>query len=163
MHLLRQRKFIWKRKCDVKLLIFVPWLLLVGCASNSGIVPMGQDTFKILKRGSSGLTNSETVKADAMIQASEYCGKQKKSLKVISVLLGSPPYISGNYPKAELQFKCLDPSDPELNPTPENASTEPVRSSGDYYTELRRLKSLLNDGIITQEEFDAKKKKILAK
>lgn len=37
----------------------------------------------------------------------------------------------------------------------------PVQKTDDIYTELRKLKKLLDDGIITQAEFDAKKKKIL--
>ena len=38
-----------------------------------------------------------------------------------------------------------------------------VEHSGDMYTELKKLKDLKDSGIITQEEFDARKKIILAK
>ena len=38
-----------------------------------------------------------------------------------------------------------------------------VQGSGDTYTELKKLKDLLDSKVITQEEFDAQKKKILAK
>lgn len=34
-------------------------------------------------------------------------------------------------------------------------------STNDIDEELRKLKSLLDDGILTQEEFDAKKKQLL--
>lgn len=37
----------------------------------------------------------------------------------------------------------------------------PQLRSDDIYTELRKLKGLLDDGIITQDEFDTRKKKIL--
>ena len=37
----------------------------------------------------------------------------------------------------------------------------PTAAAGDYSDELRKLKGLLDDGIITQEEFDVKKKSIL--
>lgn len=36
-----------------------------------------------------------------------------------------------------------------------------VQKPDDIYTELRKLKGLLDDGIITQDEFDARKRKIL--
>jgi hypothetical protein len=35
--------------------------------------------------------------------------------------------------------------------------------SGDVYTELKKLKELLDAKIITQEEFDARKQKVLAR
>ena len=38
-----------------------------------------------------------------------------------------------------------------------------VDSSGDLYTELKKLKELLDEEIITEEEFEAKKKEILQK
>ena len=38
-----------------------------------------------------------------------------------------------------------------------------VQDSGDMYVELKKLKDLLDTGVITQAEFDAKKKKILEK
>lgn len=43
----------------------------------------------------------------------------------------------------------------------ENRSDETAKSPANYDDQLRRLKSLLDDEIITQEEFDAKKKQIL--
>lgn len=48
---------------------------------------------------------------------------------------------------------------PEVVPTPEAANT--AASTSDYTQELRLLKALLDDGIITQEEFDAKKRQLL--
>lgn len=38
-----------------------------------------------------------------------------------------------------------------------------VQDSADMYTKLKRLKELLDSGVITQSEFDAQKQKILAK
>ena len=144
-------------------------LVLVGCASNTGVVPIGQETLKIYKRGATGFVGSETIKADVLIEASEYCAGQKKSLYVVSVLMGNPPYILGNFPKAEVQFKCLTAKELELVRAAEKASTEPAtqvpnpQASDDIYTELKKLKGLLDAGIITQDEFDTRKKKILAK
>ena len=37
------------------------------------------------------------------------------------------------------------------------------KGTGDMYTELKKLKELLDSKVITQNEFDAQKKKILAK
>ena len=42
-----------------------------------------------------------------------------------------------------------------------NSDVTKKSSSEDYITQLRRLKELLDCGIISQEEFDEKKKKLL--
>jgi hypothetical protein len=152
----------------VKSIFIISWFLLAGCATNSGVVPIGQDTYKIYKRGATGFSGSEAVKSDVLIQASEYCAGLKKSLHVVSMILGRPPYIMGNFPKAEVQFKCLGTKELELARASEKTGTE-IKQQGappksdDIYTELKKLKGLLDDGIITHQEFDAKKKKILAK
>lgn len=37
-----------------------------------------------------------------------------------------------------------------------------VQSDGDLYTELRKLKELLDEGILTEEEYEAQKQKVLS-
>ena len=37
-----------------------------------------------------------------------------------------------------------------------------ISNQGDVYTQLKQLQELKNSGIITQEEFDARKKRVLA-
>ena len=153
----------------MKLIVSTALLLLAGCGSNSGVVREGPDTFKIYKRGASGFSGSEAVKSDVMLQASKYCANQNKSVHVVGVIMGSPPYIMGNFPKAEVRFKCLDEKELSLVRATERASDDAARKTGsvpdspDIYTELKKLKGLLDEGIITQAEFDAKKKQILAK
>ena len=113
-----------------------------------------------------------SLKAEAFQEANQYCAKLGKSLQVISTHEASPPYILANFPKAEIQFMCLDAKDAELNRPKLKKEADTVielkqdirvQDSGDIYTELKKLKDLLDTGIITQEEFDARKKKILSK
>lgn len=42
-----------------------------------------------------------------------------------------------------------------------NANANPVSNNNDSYEELKKLKQLLDDGIISQEDYDAKKKQLL--
>lgn len=166
----------------MKSIFIAAGLLLVGCGSNSGVVRVGQDNhsdsgvaqveqdiFKIYKRAATGLVGSESVKSDVLLQASKYCTEKGKQLHVVNVITGSPPYIFGNFPKAEVQFKCLDTKELGLARAAEKGGTDvpkqgnPAQDSMDIYTELKKLKGLLDDGIITQAEFDSKKKQILAK
>lgn len=87
------------------LLIFL--ILISGCASNSGIVQMGTDTYMVSRQAATGFSGSGTLKADAMREAYEQCQKTGKSVKVLEVFETKPPYIFTNFPKAEIQFKCV--------------------------------------------------------
>ncbi|MCX5811093.1 MAG: hypothetical protein NT178_00900 [Proteobacteria bacterium] len=89
-------------------------LLLAGCASNSGVVPIGKDTFMVSRQAATGFSGSGTLKAEAFQEANQYCLSQKKTLQVVNTSEAQPPYVFGNFPKAEIQFMCLDPNDSEL-------------------------------------------------
>ncbi len=62
----------------------------------------------------------------------------------------SPPYILGNFPRIELIFALSDKD--------QTAEPKPLSSK---YDDLKKLKKLLDDGAITQAEFEAEKRKLL--
>ena len=78
-------------------------ILLVGCASNSGVVPIGSDTFMVSRQAATGFSGLGTLN----------CVGQQKKLHVISATEAEPPFIFGNFPKAEVQFKCVDADAPK--------------------------------------------------
>jgi hypothetical protein len=80
---------------------------LAGCASNSGIVQMGPDTYLVSRQAATGFSGMGTLKADALKEAYEQCQKTGKSVKIIEAIDAQPPYIFGNFPKTEIQFKCV--------------------------------------------------------
>jgi len=146
-------------------------LLLSGCASNSGVMPIGQDTFMVSRQAATGFSGSGTLKAEAFQEATQYCTKQGQAMQVVNTFEASPPYILGNFPKAEVQFMCLNANDaelrrPKLHKNPDKVIEVKQGSSainpGDTYTQLSKMKELLDSGTITQEEFNIQKKKILA-
>ena len=98
----------------MKLVYFSLALLLAGCASNSGVVPIGQDTFMVSRQAATGFSGSGTLKAEAFQEANDYCLQHKKTLQVVHTAEAHPPYVLGNFPKAEVQFMCLDANDAEL-------------------------------------------------
>lgn len=88
-------------------LVLLVCLFLVGCASNSGIVPMGKDTYMVSRQAATGFTGTASLKAEAMKEAYTQCQITGKSVEVLEVIEARPPYIFGNYPRAELRFKCV--------------------------------------------------------
>ncbi|MCF6289530.1 MAG: hypothetical protein L3J03_00785 [Desulfobacterales bacterium] len=89
-------------------------LLILGCASNSGVVPIGPETFMVSRQAATGFSGLGTLKADAFKEANEYCTSQNKNIRVVNTNESSPPYVMGNFPRAEIQFMCLDKNDAEL-------------------------------------------------
>ena len=105
-----------------KVLALLSTLLLFGCASNSGVVSIGPDTFMVSHQAATGFSGLGTLKADAVKEANEYCIGQNKNIRIVNTSESSPPYILGNYPRVEIQFMCLDKNDSELTrPKMQNA------------------------------------------
>ena len=84
-----------------------------GCAANSGVVPIGPDTYMISRQGSA-FAGMGTLKAKAFKEASAFCEARSHVMQVVRTDDAQPPYVLGNYPRTEIQFMCLDPSDPEV-------------------------------------------------
>ncbi len=154
----------------VALSTLIMLIVISGCASNSGVIPMGEDTYVVSRQAATGFSGSGTLKADAFAEAREFCEKQNKKLQVVNTTEAQPPFIFGNFPKAEVQFMCLVNSDPELS-RPKlrkdaGVSLEIKKDitphKKDIYTELKKLKELLDEKIITQQEFNSEKKKLLS-
>jgi hypothetical protein len=68
----------------------------------------------VSRQAATGFSGSGTLKADAFSEANRYCVSQKKVMQVVNTAEATPPFIAGNFPKAEVQFMCLDAGDAEL-------------------------------------------------
>ena len=99
-----------------KTLFFAVFIgLTTACATNSGVIPIGQDTFLVSRQAGSGFGGLGALKGEAFKEASAYCVGQDKTLQIVTTNESQPPYILGNYPRVELQFMCLNNTDSELN------------------------------------------------
>jgi hypothetical protein len=81
--------------------------MLAGCASHSGVVPMGPDTYFVSRQAATGFTGMGTLKAEAYAEAGAYCSGRGKAVKVIHEEDAKPPFILGNFPKTEIRFTCV--------------------------------------------------------
>lgn len=86
----------------MKLLYLLFLTALGGCASNSGIIPIGTDTYMVTRQAATGFSGSGVLKAEAFQEANAYCRSQDRTLQVVSTNEAQPPYVFGNYPKAEV-------------------------------------------------------------
>ena len=155
------------------------WTLAAN--ASSGVVPMGQDTFMISAQSLTGLASAGSVKADIYREGSAYCASLGKEFQPVSDH-GVDGVFGRSLASAEVQFRCLSKGDAELrrptmkpiaNVRIENEVHEkvemqdkrgkPPEGTDDMYTSLKKLKELLDSGILTQQEFEDQKKKILTR
>ena len=143
-------------------------MLMCGCARNTGVVSIGQDTYMISRQAATGFEGSGGIRDAALQEASKFCVSQGKSLHVILIGGHHPPYILGNFPKVDIQFMCLDQNDPRLKSSDLPSSSQLTENKdftrdNNYELEakIKTLNKLLEDGMITKDEFDEQKQKLL--
>ena len=64
-------------------LMFV--ILMGGCASHTGVVPMGKDTFMIAKQQATGFPGLGNMKAEIIGEGSMYCSNQGKEFQIVKI------------------------------------------------------------------------------
>lgn len=84
-----------------------------ACASHTGVVPMGKDTYMIAKQQATGFPGLGNMKAEIIAEGTQYCAVLGKEFQIVSTQGTQPPYVLGNYPRAEIQFMCIAADDPE--------------------------------------------------
>lgn len=158
---------------NVLLIVFA----LVGCASSSTIQPVnksrsafegaaykgqekvvaedtsGAERYRVFEQGATGFVSVQAVRETAEQRANSFCEKQGRWAKTLTEHTSQPPHILGNFPRVELVFVCAE----KLSP----GQPEPASFTDERYIKLTNLKKLLDSGVITQQEFDQEKAKIL--
>jgi Short C-terminal domain len=152
-------------------------LVAVTCRAdqNPEIVSLGHDTYALTRWAENGFTrNTEKLKAQALEDAAAYCAKLHKALKIVSTTAARPFVPLTGFAHAKVVFKALDANDPELHaPVTESApsvampvaveNAAPRTATDALYSDLMKLDDLRKRGLLTEEEFQAQKKKLLEK
>lgn len=81
-------------------------LFLSGCATYSGVIQDGKDSYIVIASGGNGFASSGELKIDAYREAHAYCAKLDKQLETISVKTTEAGILS-KFSEAELKFKCI--------------------------------------------------------
>jgi hypothetical protein len=85
----------------------------------------------VSRQAASGFSGSGTLKAEAFQEANKFCVSQNKIMQVVNTSEAQPPFVFGNFPKAEVQFMCLRSSDPEIG-------RPKMRKEADTVIEIRK-------------------------
>lgn len=152
------------------------FMLLASCA-NQGAVRIAPDTYLISKTDKGGIFgNASRMKAKAIQEANDFAESQGKA--AIAISSKETPMRPGQFATFEYQFRVVDKSDPEfrrvtLKERPDlviednkkidvTINKNELPEEKDLYNDLIKLEDLRERGILTQEEFEAEKKKLLA-
>lgn len=111
----------------------------------------GKDIYRVYHRASTGFVSIQSIREAAEQRADDFARRQEKSIVVLGEQISQPPYILGNFPRIEIVFAVVDASQATIAPSPQR----------DKYAELEKLKKLLDQGALTQEEFEREKAKLL--
>jgi Short C-terminal domain len=106
--------------------------------------------YRVYEQGATGFVPMGAVRETAEKRAQDFCGREGKGMLAVGEQISHPPYILGNFPRIEIVFACLDKA-PVRQPTIQD----------EQYTKLTNLKKLLDDGVITKDEFEQQKAKLL--
>lgn len=91
----------------VRLFFILSLLVLPGCASNSGVAPMGPNSFMVSRQAATGFSGAGSLKEEALVEAGQFCSARHQTIKVTDLTEAQPPYVMGNFPRATVQFTCV--------------------------------------------------------
>lgn len=154
-------------------------LVAGGCASTTAVLPAatsksqfegaaysgetveldkrtsGAELFRVFQQGATGFVSVASVRSGVEEIATQHCARRGKVVKPIQETASTPPHILGNFPRVEWLFECTD--------LPQPAQRQVPAVEGDRLMQLERLKKLLDNGTLTQQEFEAEKARILSR
>jgi hypothetical protein len=101
---------------------FVGTTLLTACASSTGILPAGPDTYTITEKFAPIRGGGDEAERDALTKANDYCSQQGRQF-VPSTMGQAAPVGQYGPTGYSVTFKCLLPNDPaiakyQLQPAP---------------------------------------------
>ena len=158
------------------LLLPLAWVATPSrAATNPEIESLGQNTYALTRWADNGFArNTDALKDQAMEDAAAYCAKMHKQLKVVSTTTKRPLVPLTGFAHAKVVFKALDADDPELHApitgtasagappaTADMGSATAAASVDTLYSALLKLDDLRKRGLLTEEEFQAKRKKLV--
>ncbi len=101
----------------------------------------------------------------AMHKAEAFCAKTNTKMILMKEHVANLPFLLNHYPRVELGFVCHDMSEKVVhankNSTLVHYKAPKTTVIKEKYQNLLFLKKLLDDGTLTQKEFDLEKKKLL--
>jgi hypothetical protein len=153
-------------------------MMFSGCTTTSSVMAAPGGTYTVTKAGTTGFTSVGTLKKDAYDAANEFAASKGMIAEVIAV--NETPAGFARFPQVDLRFRLVTAEsraagtkapviaiesqaghDAMGNATQSETTVE-VTKDKDFYAELKKLGELRKDGLLTEEEFQKEKQRLLA-
>jgi hypothetical protein len=87
---------------------------LAGCASSTGVLPAGPDTYTLSERVAPIRGGGDEAQRDVLTKANEYCAQQGRTF--VPAMMGQAGNMANPYGPTgySVTFKCLLPNDPAI-------------------------------------------------
>ena len=159
------------------LLLLIPTLVF-SQKNKDMVMPMGDGIYIVSKTGATGFTSLGTLRRRAIDAATEFAKKNNSVAEIVSI--NETPQSFGVFPNIDLKFRLVANSKKLADSTSNTISLSsgysangkvtdaqitiknPKEDSNKKLERLEKLGKLYKDGILSKEEFEAEKKKILA-
>lgn len=96
----------------------LPLLALAACASHTGVVATGSQSYMIAQQAETGFLGLGNMKAELIQEGAAHCAGKGLDFQLTRTSETQPPYVFGNYPRAEIEFRCIPHG--EVRPLPMN-------------------------------------------
>ncbi len=113
------------------------------------------EQYRVFHQAATGFVSIESIRQSAEGRANKFCRNLGANKKMFTISEHTSPRapLPGNFPRIEIVFTCVD-----KKPNSNNSSQR-----NNKYGELSTIKELLDNGTLTQQEFNREKRKILSK
>lgn len=78
-----------------------------GCASQTPALPLYGDVLYVARQGATGLSSPTELRLLALQDAEAKCRETSKAMEMVEIVEAKPPFILGNFPRAEVRFRCV--------------------------------------------------------
>lgn len=161
----------------LSVLAFLALSPVIVCAADPDVLRISEDTYMITRTSFAGMfANMSRMKSRVINQANEFAESQGKVAIPISERQRRP---NPGFPSYEYQFRLVDADNPGAQSAALEAGPDAVVQSNqnidadvriendsdaetDLYTELLKLDDLRKRGILTDDEFEELKGKLLS-
>ena len=107
----------------------------------------GVDSHRVFHQAATGFVSVQSIRQTAEKRVDDFCSREGRLVRVLSERTSKPPHILGNFPRIEIEFECIESG---------NSASRSTK-----YDDLAKLKDLLDDGAISETEYEAEKAKLL--
>lgn len=148
-----------------------------GCTTTSSIMAASGGAYTVTKAGKSGFTSLGSLRKDAYEEANEFAESKGMVAEVISV--NEVPAGFARFPQVDLRFRLVTAADRQsggkasvvaiasqashdaMGNATQGETTVEVAKEEDFYVELKKLGDLKKEGLLTEEEFQKEKKRLM--